>query len=501
MADYFQILSVIVAVFLAVYYYLTSTFDFWKDRGVVGPRPIPGFGNIKDVMLRKISIGDYIARLYEKYKNEPMIGIFVRGSPSLILCDLDLIKDVLIKDFSTFDNRGLNVLERTDALATNLFNVEARRWRPLRTKLSPVFTSGKLREMFPLILECAENLEQCLEKVIEKGGFMDCREITARFSTDVIGSCVFGINMNALSDEESEFRRIGRKIFDQNLKTILRITFRDTFPRLYNFLWFLIPQSEVSTFIIKLVADTMKYREENNIVRPDFINMLMELKKHPEKIADIELTDTILAAQAFVFFAAGFETSSTTISHALYEMALNPDIQDKLRREIIEFHVKTNGNLKYEQVKEMKYLDKIFKETLRKYSAGTLLRRRSNANYTFSGTKVTIPKGTGVFIPVYAIQRDSNIYPDPEKFDPERFNEDAVAARHPMSYLPFGDGPRNCIGARFAIYQTKMGLIKILHKFKVDVCEKTITTYVHNPNSLTLSPKGGIHLKISKVES
>lgn len=118
MADYFQILSVIVAVFLAVYYYLTSTFDFWKDRGVVGPRPIPGFGNIKDVMLRKISIGDYIARLYEKYKNEPMIGIFVRGSPSLILCDLDLIKDVLIKDFSTFDNRGLNVLERVCTMYT-----------------------------------------------------------------------------------------------------------------------------------------------------------------------------------------------------------------------------------------------------------------------------------------------------------------------------------------------------------------------------------------------
>ena len=81
---------------------------------------------------------------------------------------LDLIKDVLIKDFSTFNNRGLNVSERTDPLATNLFNVEARRWRPLRTKLSPVFTSGKLREMFPLILECAENLEQCLEKIVEK---------------------------------------------------------------------------------------------------------------------------------------------------------------------------------------------------------------------------------------------------------------------------------------------------------------------------------------------
>ncbi|XP_060824010.1 cytochrome P450 6a2-like [Bombus pascuorum] len=379
-------------------------------------------------------------------------------------------------------------------------NSEARRWRPLRTKFSPIFTSGKIREMFPLILECAENLEQCLEKIIEKGGFMDCHEVAARFFTDIIGSCVFGINMNALSDEECEFRKIGRKIFDQNSKSIIRVTFRENFPWLYNFLWFLIPRSEITKFATKLVADIMKYREENNIVRPDFLNMLMELKKH-EKLEDIELTDTILAAQAFIFFAAGFETSSTTISHALYEMALNPDIQDKLRKEIIEFYVKTNGNLKYEQIKEMKYLDKILKETLRKYSAAAHLRRRCNADYTFSGTKVTIPKGTEVLIPVYAIQRDSNIYPDPEKFDPERFNEDAVAARHLMCYLPFGDGPRNCIGARFAIYQTKIGLIKILHKFKVDVCEKTITTYVHDPNSFILFPNGGIHLKLSKVEN
>lgn len=75
-----------------------------------------------------------------------------------------------------------------------------------------------------------------------------------------------------------------------------------------------------------------------------------------------------------------------------------------------------------------------------------MLNRQAMENYTFRDTNISIPKGTDICISIYAIQNDSNVYPDPEKFDPERFNEDAVAARHPMSYLSFGDGPRNCIG-------------------------------------------------------
>ena len=194
--------------------------------------------------------------------------------------------------------------------------------------------------------------------------------------------------------------------------------------------------------------------------------LLIDLKDNPHKLENIELTDTLLAAQAFVFFVAGFETSSTTIGHALYEMALNHDIQDKLRQELNEFYAKNKGNWTYDDVKGMSYLDKVFKETLRKYPPGLLLRRKSINNYTFSGTKVSIPKDTGVLIPVYAIHKDPNIYPDPEVYDPERFNEDAVAARHPMAFLPFGDGPRNCIGARFAVYQTKNWINTDAEKFQ-----------------------------------
>lgn len=87
-----------------------------------------------------------------------------------------------------------------------------------------------------------------------------------------------------------------------------------------------------------------------------------------------------------------------------------------------------------------------FTETLRKYPVLPYLSRRALEDYTFEGTKVSIPKGTLICIPVFPIHHDSSIYPNPEKFDPERFSEDEVKKRHPMHYFPFGHGPRNCIG-------------------------------------------------------
>ena len=500
MASYTEIFCGIAVIFLALYYYFTSTLDFWKIRGVNGPRPIPVFGNIRDLMFARISAADFSRKLYEEYRNEPVVGIFTRRTPVLVLRDPDLIKDVMIRDFSTFADRSFPSPEKMEPLSAHLFNLEAERWRPLRTRLSPVFTSGKVKEMFPLILKCSEHLEKYLGKLVAKGEPVECRELTAKYTTDVIGSCIFGIETNALSDKESEFRRMGRMLFAVNFYQVLRIRIEEAMPWLYNLLGYVLPPTEITTFFTKVIVDTMKYRNENNIVRPDFINLLLELKKHPEKLENIKLTDTLLAAQAFIFFAAGFETSSTAMSNALYELALHPEIQDKLRQEIREHYAKNNGELKYEQVKDMTYLDLVFRETLRKYPPGPLLMRKSTCDYTFHGTKVTIPKKTLLWIPIFAIHRDSNVYPNPDAFIPERFNDDAVA-RHPMHYFPFGVGPRNCIGARFAVYQSKVGLINVLRNHNIDVCEKTTIPYVIDPGAFLLAPKGGIYLKITKMEN
>ncbi|KAK2576490.1 hypothetical protein KPH14_005817 [Odynerus spinipes] len=498
MAGIFEILCGVAAIVSLLYYYMTSSFDFWKVRGVKGPKPSLLFGNIKDIIFQRKPLTQYLIEIYNEYKNEPFIGIFFRSTPILVMKDPQLIKDVLIKDFSLFPQRGTPVTEKAEPLSQHLVFLEAARWRPLRNKLSPAFTSGKLKEMFHLILECADHLEKYLNKIPEND-IVEFRELTAKFSTDVIGNCAFGIEMNALSDEESEFRKMGREVFRTSLKKTIRFRIRESFPRVYNQLGFLFDDGGVTKFFVNIIKETIDYRKKNNIVRHDFVNILMELKDNPDKLGDeIEFTDSLLASQAFVFFAAGFETSSTTMSHALYELAQHQDMQDKLRKEIREEFKRNDGTLKYESIKTMPYLHAVFQETLRKYPAGPLLFRECLApSYTFEGTKVTIPKNQKLLIPIVALHHDPEIYPNPDNFDPERFI--TMEKIDETNYMPFGRGPRNCIGERFAVYQTKVGLITFLRNHRVDVCEQTEIPYVVDPASFLLAPKGGIHLKITKV--
>lgn len=102
-------------------------------------------------------------------------------------------------------------------------------------------------------------------------------------------------------------------------------------------------------------------------------------------------------------------------------------------------------------------------------------------------------------IPVDAIHYDDNIYPEPNKFDPDRFTDDEIKSRHPMSWLPFGDGPRNCIGLRFGKMQAKVGLITLLSKFKFSVCPETEEPVILNPRPFILSPLNGIRLKVEAI--
>lgn len=154
-------------------------------------------------------------------------------------------------------------------------------------KLSPVFTSGKLKEMFSLISECADHLVQYMEKVASRDEPVECRELMAKYTTDVIGSCAFGIEMNALSNKNSEFRKMGREVFTPSWTNLLRIRMRQMFPELYNILGYVLPQMEKTKFFIRIIVETMNYRETNNVIRNDFVDKLRELKKHPDKLGNI----------------------------------------------------------------------------------------------------------------------------------------------------------------------------------------------------------------------
>lgn len=138
-------------------------------------------------------------------------------------------------------------------------------------------------------------------------------------------------------------------------------------------------------------------------------------------------------------------------------------------------------------------------ETLRKYSIFSHLVRQANENYKVPNTPFVIEKGVSILIPVHNIHHDPEIYPNPERFDPSRFEPEAIKARHPYAYLPFGSGPRNCIGERFGIMQSKIGLISLLRNFKFGVCDRTEIPLLLNTRNFPMGSENGIYLEVERL--
>lgn len=193
-------------------------------------------------------------------------------------------------------------------------------------------------------------------------------------------------------------------------------------------------RKDAADFFIKVFSETIKYREENNIERNDFVELLLQMKNKGM------LTFKEIAAESFIFYVGGFHTSASLMNFILYELAMNQDVQTKLRNEIVNNLDENDGKLSYDSLNEMKYLDMVVSESLRKYPPINVVTRKCTKEYKIPNSSLVVPKGTQVTIPVYSLQRDPKYFPEPEKFDPERFSDENVQKIRPFTYLPFGKG-------------------------------------------------------------
>ncbi|XP_047984305.1 cytochrome P450 6B4-like [Leguminivora glycinivorella] len=201
-----------------------------------------------------------------------------------------------------------------------------------------------------------------------------------------------------------------------------------------------------------------------------------------------ELSNSDIEAQAFAFYAAGYDTSASTLCFMLYHLALEPEIQERLRNEI-DVYLRTHGDqIDLETLNELPYLDQVLNETLRMYPSDDTLLRKAQNDYKCPGTNVEVSRGQIVLIPVLGIHYDEKYYPNPEIFNPENFARENLIGRHPCSFLPFGLGPRNCIGIRFARAQVRACVIKLLSKFRVEACKDTVRSFCFDPYRLNIAP-------------
>ncbi|CAH1382250.1 unnamed protein product, partial [Tenebrio molitor] len=401
-----NLVAISVAILTIVVAYYKWTYQYWRRRNFPYLEPRIPFGNTHNLFRRKENPGTRVKRHYDimRAKGWKHGGLYSLLKPSYLVLDLDYIKNIMTKDFQYFTDRGFYYNEKDDPLSAHLFAIGGQKWRNLRTKVAKVPT--------------------------------DIKEALGCFTTDIIGSCAFGLDCNTFAEENSPFREYGRKVFNFNGLRLFKLTFSASFPKTAKILGVTQTPEDVSNFFIKVVKDTVSYREKNNYTRKDFLQLLIDLKNN--KLAEDEgykhdgdtLSIEEIAAQSFVFFIAGFETSSTTMTFALYELSKHQELQDKVRDEVDTVLAIYGGKITYEAIQEMKYMDQVINETLRKYPPLPLLTRKCVRDYKIPGTDLIIEKGTGILIPVLGIHYDKEYYPDPEKFDPERFTEENKKSRH-----------------------------------------------------------------------
>ncbi|XP_065369500.1 probable cytochrome P450 6a21 [Calliphora vicina] len=493
------LLYILIALVSLTVYFIKKRLNYWREQGIAHNKPSLIAGNLNGLQTQR-SIADCIRQTYEQFKGTgPFCGFYFFQRPAVVVLDTALVKNILIKDFSNFTNRGLFHNEKDDPLTGHLFLLDGAKWKNLRHKLSPTFTSGKMKFMYPTVIQVAEKFVEVFSHLSQGNAEVEIKELLARFTTDVIGTCAFGIDCNSLQDPNAEFRLMGKRSLNKRRHGKLLMGFIQGFPELAKKLHMKMIPEDVTQFFMRIVKETVAYREAHNIENHDFLSILIDLKNGKGGEKAVKLSIEEMAAQAFVFFLGGFETSSSTMGFALYELALNQEMQQKMRQEINEAFDE-EGQINYEALHNLQYVGQVISETLRKYTIIPHLNRQALADYVVPGhPKYVIKKDMPVIIPAYGMHHDPDLYPDPEKFDPERFDASQVKQRDAIEWLAFGDGPRNCIGMRFGLMQTRVGLIYLLRNFRFSVCDKTEVPLEWNKKSFILSSKNGIILKVEKV--
>lgn len=282
-------LSVLLAIALtAIYVYFKASFSYWKKRGVPTLKPTTPFGDISGAIFRGKSVQQVVNELYKDFDGLKFGGIYSFAIPSLLLRDPEIIKNVLVKDFDKFHSRGILINEEKEPLQGHLFSLSGSRWRNLRVKLSPTFTSGKMKMMFGTVADCGRELQLCLEPLASKGETVEIKDVLARYSTDIIASCAFGIQCNCLKDPDADFRNWGRKIFAPTLKKRFFRIVEFAFPSVSRMFRLRTAPDEVNKYFLNMVKNTVEHREKNGVKRNDFMDLLLQLKNKTLEVAEEE---------------------------------------------------------------------------------------------------------------------------------------------------------------------------------------------------------------------
>ncbi|XP_065812151.1 cytochrome P450 3A30 isoform X2 [Labrus bergylta] len=421
--------------------------------------------------------------------------VYELKKPMLAVMDPDMLKTILVKEcFTYFTNRRNFRLngELYDAVSI----AEDDEWRRLRNILSPYFTSGRQKELFDIMKHHSSKLTASLQSKAQNGEVITIKDFFGSYSLDIMASSLLSVDLDTINNPSSPLITYANKLFRF---PILLFLFQGCFPfalPLLELMGFsLFPKSSTNYF--KRFVEKIRQQRNGNSQKNsrDMLQNMIDSQtdnKSKKEGENKKLTDHEIISQVTMFVFAGYETSATTLTFLAYTLAQNPAVMKRLQEEI-DVTFPDMGPVQYEALMQMEYLDSVVNECLRLYPPAARLERVAKEKVKING--ITIPKDMLVMVPVYALHHDPELWAEPKEFRPDRFSKENKQNIRPYTYLPFGAGPRNCIGMRFALLMVKLALVEVLQNYSFSVCDETEIPLKMDPEGL-VGPLKPIKLKV-----
>lgn len=354
-----QYLSIFLISVLTVFYlYYQYCYTYWKRKGIFSLPPTFPTGNLgksgigqKSVFVQTREIHDEI-----KAKGQRYGGIYCFNGPVFMAVDPEIVKSVLQADFDHFVDRGIFVNEKKYTLSNHSFAITGQKWKNRRVKLTPAFTTGKIKSMFNIMMAKCQLVTKILNSK-DQESVVDMKDLLLKLGMDIIGSAALGIDCDILQKTESDFATFAHKVYHPPIWKLFLLLFQEGLQNPGNLSKLSYSDRSVEKFLYQVVTKTIGYRDQNKIHRADFLNILMEMRQKGFSLEDI-------VGEVWLLFAVGFETASSTMTYCIHELAYNQDIQNNLRKEIQENLGNDSTKYTYEGLSGLKLLDKVIKGTV-----------------------------------------------------------------------------------------------------------------------------------------
>ncbi|XP_011705595.1 PREDICTED: cytochrome P450 6a2-like, partial [Wasmannia auropunctata] len=385
-------------------------YKFWQKRGVPClDGALPGFGHMLSVISMKTYFSDFCSKIYNDHKGRSMVGIYDFTSPSLMILEPELVKTVLQTNYSNFSENTFEIDPKVDPLVShNPFFLAGEKWLANRKRLTYAFSSMRLKLLLKNVKKVCASYENYInEKLKNKQTEFELKTLFARYAAQVVAAAGFGVDGYCFDDDKKDisFRRLGKAVFEptKRHKIVMALTF--FIPSLNKIFKVSFIPKHVDHFFRNLVADLMEQRRKDGIPTNDFLYFMTELERAEGTKFDTEY----LTGQAMSFVLDGYETSSSIMSYAGFYLAKNPEIQEKLREEVISVLNKYDGELTYENLREMTFMDQVFNETMRLIPAQVVMKKRCTEEIELKGSdgiNCRVQPGMKILIPVQALHKD-----------------------------------------------------------------------------------------------